>query len=251
MRHDNAKLQYSKSQISIIEQLIKKLKSASSNKQKITLRSKLRKMGLYWNDFAKGHPYTLENFRSFVKNGTISIEDSNFVSTNRQNMTTPILKRQGESAFIESLPPIVDNASEILILGSMPGTLSLKTGEYYANPNNSFWKIISAIYNNNAPFVDYREKLNCLHKNHIALWDVYGSCIREGSLDGNIASPRLNDIEKFLIEHRTIKKVLLNGKEAANAFDFDFPHKYVGSTSSAHAKKLEEKISEWRRALMR
>lgn len=250
MEHENAKMQFSKSQISEIEQLIKNLESASRDKQK-AIRDKLRKMGLYWNDFAKGYPYTLENFRSFVKNGTISIKDANPVPTNIRNMSNPTLEHKDDCSFVESLPPIADNASEILILGSMPGSLSLKKGEYYANPNNSFWKIISAIYNNNNPFVDYEEKLDCLSKNHIALWDMYGSCFREGSLDGDITSPRLNDIRKFLIEHQTIRKVLLNGKEAANAFDFDFPHKYVGSTSSANAKKLEEKISEWRKALMR
>ena len=81
MEHENAKMQFSKSQISEIEQLIKNLESASRDKQK-AIRDKLRKMGLYWNDFAKGYPYTLENFRSFVKNGTISIKDANPVPTN-------------------------------------------------------------------------------------------------------------------------------------------------------------------------
>ena len=221
MKHENAKMQFSKSQISEIEQLIKNLESASRDKQK-AIRDKLRKMGLYWNDFAKGYPYTLDNFRSFVKNGTISIKDANYSPTNSRNMSIPTLEHKDDCSFVESLPPIADNASEILILGSMPGSLSLEKGEYYANTNNSFWKIISAIYNNNNPFVDYEEKLDCLSKNHIALWDMYGSCFREGSLDRKITSPRLNDIGKFLIEHQTIRKVLLNGKEAANAFDFDF-----------------------------
>ena len=66
MRHNDAKMQYSKSQISNIEQLIRNLESASFDKQN-PIRGKLRKMGLYWNDFAKGYSYTLENFHAFVK----------------------------------------------------------------------------------------------------------------------------------------------------------------------------------------
>jgi len=43
---------------------------------------------------------------------------------------------------IQSFAPIVDNESEILILGSVPGVRSLEMKEYYAHPQNVFWKII-------------------------------------------------------------------------------------------------------------
>jgi hypoxanthine-DNA glycosylase len=43
---------------------------------------------------------------------------------------------------INSLEPIIDRNSRVLILGTMPGHESLAKGEYYANPRNQFWKII-------------------------------------------------------------------------------------------------------------
>ena len=50
---------------------------------------------------------------------------------------------------VQSLPPIIDESSEILILGTMPGKESLRSKEYYAAPNNSFWKIMKRLFNSN------------------------------------------------------------------------------------------------------
>jgi hypoxanthine-DNA glycosylase len=43
---------------------------------------------------------------------------------------------------ISSFPPIIDNDSKIIILGSIPGVKSLEKQQYYAHPQNKFWKII-------------------------------------------------------------------------------------------------------------
>lgn len=42
--------------------------------------------------------------------------------------------------------PIIDFQSRVLILGTLPGTLSLKRHEYYADPKNQFWDIIYSVY---------------------------------------------------------------------------------------------------------
>lgn len=159
----------------------------------------------------------------------------------------PILESDGR---VESFAPIVDSQSEILILGTMPGSESLKKNEYYANSSNSFWKIIAAIYNDDKEFVNYEDKLNCIHKNHLALWDVYSSCEREGSLDSNIKLEIPNDLNSFLRLHPSIKKVILNGREAENAFTINFPHEYVMSSSSAYAKSFGKKVSDWKAKLL-
>jgi hypoxanthine-DNA glycosylase len=52
-------------------------------------------------------------------------------------------------------PPVIDQNTEILTLGSLPSDLSIAAGEYYANPKNQFWKIIFAIFNNNLLLVKY------------------------------------------------------------------------------------------------
>ena len=45
--------------------------------------------------------------------------------------------------FSFGFPPISSPSAEVLILGSLPGRLSLERGEYYANPQNAFWKILA------------------------------------------------------------------------------------------------------------
>jgi len=48
--------------------------------------------------------------------------------------------------MIASFPPFVDDATETLILGTMPGAMSLQKQEYYAHKQNQFWKIMFTIY---------------------------------------------------------------------------------------------------------
>jgi hypoxanthine-DNA glycosylase len=83
---------------------------------------------------------------------------------------------------ISSFPPVISKRSKILILGSIPGAKSLEMRQYYAHPQNRFWKIIFELLNENFT-TDYSEKIKILKKHHIALWDVIDSCERKGSLD--------------------------------------------------------------------
>ena len=47
---------------------------------------------------------------------------------------------------IQSFPPLVSKNSKILILGSIPGTKSLEKQEYYAHPQNHFWKLLFCMF---------------------------------------------------------------------------------------------------------
>ena len=172
------------------------------------------------------------------------------VAENKKKLNVQNTENNNSSKKVESFPPIEDESSEILILGTAPGKESLLKNEYYASNSNSMWKIIASLFNNGAPFQSYMEKLDCLHRNHIALWDVYSSCDRESSRDSKIENGQMNNLKAF-IESHPIKLVLLNGKEAMEAFeatDISIPHKYVGSTSNAYPRPPEEKIEEWRKA---
>lgn len=159
-------------------------------------------------------------------------------------------KSRNPEIIAKCFEPIVDDESKFLILGTMPGTQSLKTGEYYASSNNAFWKIISALFNENKPFASYEEKIECLHKNHIALWDVYKSCEREGALDKDIRNAVPNDIDGFLEEHPSIEAIIINGQKATKGLNLDRHFMCAGSTSNANAKTLESKIEEWSRLLL-
>ncbi len=47
---------------------------------------------------------------------------------------------------ITSFPPIISETSKVLILGSAPGVKSLQMQQYYAHPQNQFWKILFHLF---------------------------------------------------------------------------------------------------------
>src|ERR1700736_657566 len=81
-----------------------------------------------------------------------------------------------------SFPPVVDDATRVLVLGSMPGEMSLRTQQYYAHPRNAFWCIMSELLRFD-PCSDYQVRLRTLCSAGIGLWDALQACDRVGSLD--------------------------------------------------------------------
>ena len=51
----------------------------------------------------------------------------------------------------QGLEPLVCNEPKILILGSLPGDISIESQEYYANHKNFFWRIIATITGSPVP----------------------------------------------------------------------------------------------------
>lgn len=84
------------------------------------------------------------------------------------------------------LPPVVDENTEFLVLGTLPSDMSIAAGQYYANPRNDFWKLVGAALNQTLVGLPYGAKVDLLKANRIGLWDAYHSCIRPGSMDGGI-----------------------------------------------------------------
>ena len=125
-------------------------------------------------------------------------------------------------ARIHGLPPIENPSARILILGSMPGEVSLQAQQYYAHPQNAFWRILGEIlgFAGDARALPYDDRLRMLIAADIALWDVLASCHRRGSLDADIAadSLRANDFNAFFANHPRIERVLFNGATAEACF---------------------------------
>lgn len=152
----------------------------------------------------------------------------------------------------------INKNSRILILGSMPGVKSLEAKEYYAHPQNRFWKLMGHFCNKNLHNAPYETKIQTLLENGFALFDVVKFCNREGSLDSNIKNETPNDIKGLLIKYPNIQKICLNGGKAYSAFKKYFPdliEKYncckLPSTSPANARyTLEKLIGEWSRFLL-
>lgn len=154
----------------------------------------------------------------------------------------------------KSFAPSIDNNSKILILGSMPGVKSLEEQQYYAHPQNRFWKVMGVICNEpKLHELNYDLKLKTLLNNNIALWDTIKSCKRDGSLDSDIQNEKPNDIKGLLKKYPNIKTICLNGNKSYSAFKKYFPdllEKYtcrkMPSTSPANARySLDKLIEEW------
>lgn len=161
-------------------------------------------------------------------------------------------------AECKSFDPIINKNSKILILGSMPGIKSLEAQEYYAHPQNRFWKVIGTIFNTkNLDKQKYKNKTEILLKNNIALWDTINYCTREGSLDSAIENEKPNDLDSLLNHYPNIKTICLNGNKAYVLLKKYFPklfEKYstikLPSTSPANAKWTIEKLTaEWEKHL--
>lgn len=153
--------------------------------------------------------------------------------------------------MINSFPPILPENPKVLILGSMPGVQSLARYEYYAHPQNQFWKILFRLLEGSDPPMLFDEKIALLHKHQIALWDVLESCEREGSLDSKIKNSKANDLPALLLNNPSIKKILFNGKESHRLFVKNFgdkiqiPQFVMPSTSPAYTLAFQLKLKSW------
>ncbi|HEY4581727.1 MAG TPA: DNA-deoxyinosine glycosylase [Lysobacter sp.] len=118
---------------------------------------------------------------------------------------------------LQGLPPIENPGARVLVLGSMPGGMSLRTGRYYAHPRNLFWPLMGALVGA-SPALAYDARLQSLRDAGIALWDVIASCEREGSLDSAIRGAVANDFTGFFARHGALRSVLFNGAAAEATF---------------------------------
>ena len=155
---------------------------------------------------------------------------------------------------VQSFPPIASQASKVLILGSMPGEVSLKAGQYYAHPRNAFWPIMDELFGA-GPSLPYEERVRLLDSARVGLWDSLQACIRPGSLDASITNEIANDFQGFFDRYPNITYVFFNGSKAETAFRryalpvLTNPRQILTclpSTSPAHAAMtFEAKVQAW------
>src|SRR5690606_15813579 len=151
----------------------------------------------------------------------------------------------------QSFAPIIPSQPRILILGSLPGDLSIAKDQYYAHPQNRFWKVLFRLFEKDfSP--DYDARIRLLHTHGIALWDVCASAIRPGSMDTAISEVIPNPIPQLLAENPSITKVIFNGQKAQKLFDKYFKKQEnlnfitLPSTSPANAQfSIEILLQHW------
>ena len=125
-------------------------------------------------------------------------------------------------------PPVYDENSKVLILGSFPSVKSREQLFFYGHPRNRFWKVIATVVGSHLP-TTVEEKRNLLLKNRIALWDVIASCDVTGSSDSSIKNVVVNDLTEIL-HNAGIRMIFVNGKTAEKYYN-----KYVLDASGREA----------------
>ena len=159
---------------------------------------------------------------------------------------------------LRSFPPVTNTDATVLILGSMPGTESLKQQQYYAHAQNAFWKIMGELVGARRE-LPYEERLLKLTAARIASWDVLKTCEREGSLDSDIQNETANNFAAFFKKHPLITHVFFNGAKAEQSFNKfvlgkqklpPLTFQRLPSTSPAHAgMRYAEKLKVWKEAM--
>jgi hypoxanthine-DNA glycosylase len=153
-----------------------------------------------------------------------------------------------------SFPPLVDASTEILILGSLPGTASLAAGRYYAHPRNQFWRLMGAVIGVDLASLDYHARLTALLEHRVGLWDVIADAERLGSLDAAIRNPVGNDLRTLVSSLPTLDTIGFNGGTAARIGMAQFGAiadrlrlVAVPSSSPANTLAFETKLVAWRK----
>lgn len=159
-------------------------------------------------------------------------------------------KQSGSRTVVHPFPPLYDENSIILILGSFPSVKSREQMFFYGHPQNRFWRVLSAVLEYPLPET-IEEKRRFLHSAQVALWDVIGTCDIIGSSDSSIKNVVPNDLTQ-IFQKADIRKIFVNGKTA-----FKYYNKYtkdvigrdavcLPSTSPANAAySVERLIEEW------
>lgn len=146
-------------------------------------------------------------------------------------------------------PPVYDENSEILILGSFPSVKSREMQFFYGHPQNRFWKVLAQVLNETVPQM-IPEKKEMLLRHHIALWDVIASCDIAGSSDSSIRNVVPNDLA-YIIGRSRITRIYANGAKSKQLYD-KYLAKQLGieavqlpSTSPANAAYSVERLLEY------
>lgn len=133
--------------------------------------------------------------------------------------------------IIHPFPPLYNENSETLILGSFPSVKSREEMFFYGHPQNRFWKLIAGIYNEETP-ISVDDKKRFILNYNLALWDVIHSCTVTGSSDSSIKNVVPNDISKIL-QNSKVTRIFTNGATAYKLYT-----KYIFPKTGIEAIKL-------------
>lgn len=154
------------------------------------------------------------------------------------------------TALKSSFPPVIDSDTRLLILGSLPGEVSLQRGQYYANPRNQFWRLMAAVTESRMPDA-YEDRLAHLLRRGVGLWDTVKTARRVGSLDAAIQAAQPNALQDLIAGLPKLAAIGFNGGTAARMGQAQLTEApglalvTLPSSSPAFTLPFETKVVAW------
>lgn len=146
--------------------------------------------------------------------------------------------------------PVIRSDLRVLVLGSLPGAMSLAAGRYYAHPRNQFWRLMGTVISRDLEPLHYGERLHALLEAGVGLWDTVAEGRRRGSLDTAIRLERASDLATLAADLPQLRAIGFNGTTAARIGSrrlgptslalLDLP-----SSSPALTWSFERKLERW------
>ncbi len=153
-----------------------------------------------------------------------------------------------QSLVLHTIPPVYDENSRVLILGSFPSVRSRELGFFYGHPQNRFWRTLANLFDETTP-QGIDEKRAFLLRHGIALWDVIASCEIVGSSDASIRNAEPNDLT-VVLKDAPIGAIFTNGKTAHRLYGTYLQKTTrreaicLPSTSPANAAWTQERLND-------
>lgn len=150
-----------------------------------------------------------------------------------------------------SFAAIVDGRTRLLVLGSLPGEISLRAAQYYAHPQNQFWRLMGAVIGADLAGASYEARLAGLLSHGVGLWDVVRSASRKGSLDTAIRDHQPNALAELAATLPALVAIAFNGGAASKIGrqtlgpDPLWTLVSLPSSSPAHTLRFEAKLAHW------
>lgn len=114
-----------------------------------------------------------------------------------------------------NFPPVVRPDTHLLVLGSLPGAVSLAEQRYYAHPRNQFWRLIGEVTGRDLVPLPYEDRLAALLDAGVGLWDTVAEATREGSLDAAIRLHTASDLVTLVNTLPELRTIAFNGGTSA------------------------------------
>ena len=158
------------------------------------------------------------------------------------------------SHVVHEIAPVFNEYSRVLLLGTIPSPKSRQQGFFYGHPQNRFWRVLAALFDEPLPETIEEKRDLCL-RHHLALWDVLSSCNIKGASDASITNAQPNDLSQ-IIKNAPIQTIITTGVKAGQLYHrlcesvTGMPCSVLPSTSPANSRvSFSELCEAYRQAL--